>query len=299
MPCRPFASRHPGNGPTSRHTSHSPEKPYRTGHLPIASARTPGSLAERRGAHQVRTRIGALAALVVVMCVIGAPVPATADPEKASPKCTIVGTSGDDILRGTKHDDFICGLGGDDKPLGPGGDDVRQGGGGDDLLIGGPGDDVLGGGRGNDILNGLDDNVAVDKLRCGRGDDTAKADPPDVPRPWCEHVQQDHAPTGVSLSSSTVLENRAAGTTVGTLAATDPDAGDPHTFALVSGAGSSGNGSFTIVGSQLRTATTLDHETTPSKSVRIRATDSGGLSVERTFTVTVTDADDPPVAVND
>src|SRR4051794_33375322 len=200
-----------------------------------------------------------------------------ADHEKASGECTIVGTPGHDVLRGTKHADFICGLGGDDKILGRGGDDVLQGGGGDDLLVGGPGNDVLGGGRGDDTLNGLDDNTAVDKLRCGRGDDTAKADPPDIPRPHCEHIQQDHAPTDITLSPSSVAENQPGGTAVGTLAATDSDAGETQTFALVPGAGSADNGSFTIVGATLRTAVSLDHETTPTQSVRVRSTDSGGL----------------------
>jgi len=247
----------------------------------------------------VRTRFGAVAALVVIW-MVGSPVPAeAADHDKASGRCTIVGTPGPDVLRGTRHADFICGLGGDDKISGRGGDDVIQGGGGDDLLIGGPGNDVIGGGRGDDTLNGLDDNTAVDRLRCGRGEDTAKADPPDIPRPRCEHIERDDPPTDISLSPGSVAENAPGGTSAGTLAASDPDPGDTHTFTLVAGAGSADNGSFTIVGSTLRTAVSLDHETTPTRSVRVRATDSGGLSVEKALTVTVTDVDDPPVAVGD
>lgn len=248
----------------------------------------------------MHTRMGAALALALAAWLATPVAPAQADDhERASGECTIVGTPGPDVLRGTKHADFICGLGGDDKILGRGGDDVLQGGGGDDLLVGGPGNDVLGGGRGDDTLNGLDDNVAVDKLRCGRGDDTAKADPPDIPRPHCEHIQQDHAPTDITLRPSSVAENQPGGTAVGTLAATDSDAGDTQTFALVPGTGSADNGSFTILGTTLRTAVSLDHETTPTQSVRVRSTDSGGLAVEKALTVTVTDADDPPVAVGD
>ncbi|HET6938604.1 MAG TPA: Ig-like domain-containing protein, partial [Nocardioides sp.] len=240
-----------------------------------------------------------MAALVVVACMIGSPVPANADPEKASAKCTLIGTAGDDVLRGTKHDDVICGLGGDDKILGLGGDDVIQGGGGDDLLVGGPGTDVLGGGRGDDTLDGLDNATAVDRLRCGRGDDTAKADPPDIPRPKCEHVEQDHQPTDITLAPGTVTENLPSGTVVGTLAAADHDTGDAHTFTLVAGTGSTDNARFSIAGSSLKTAATLDHETTPTLSVRVRVTDGGGLGFEKALTVTVADADDPPVAVDD
>src|SRR3954452_9498673 len=177
---------------------------------------------------------------------VGAPVPADAvDHDKASGNCTIVGTPGHDVLRGTKHADFICGLGGDDKILGRGGDDILQGGGGDDLLVGGPGDDVLGGGRGDDTLNGLDNNTAVDKLRCGRGDDTAQDDPPDVARAKCEHVEQGDAPTDVSLAPSSVAQNQPIGTTTGPPPAAAPDASDAHTFALGPGTCSVDNGSLT------------------------------------------------------
>ncbi|HEX5087257.1 MAG TPA: Ig-like domain-containing protein [Nocardioides sp.] len=253
----------------------------------------------------MHSRMGAVLALALGAWLATPVAPAQADDpvkgdhEKASGECTIVGTPGPDVLRGTKHADFICGLGGDDKILGRGGDDVLQGGGGDDLLIGGPGNDVLGGGRGDDTLNGLDNATARDKLRCGRGDDTALADPHDVARPRCEHVQQDDPPTDLALSPAAVAENSPGGSIVGTLTATDPDPGDSHTFTLVPGTGSDDNGSFTVVGSTLRTAVALDHETTPTQSVRVRATDSGGLSVEKALTVTVTDADDPPVAVAD
>ena len=60
---------------------------------------------------------------------------------------------------------------------------------------------------------------------------------------------------------------------VGTLSAVDPDAGDTHTFALVTGTGGSDNASFSISGSSLRTAAVLDHEATPTSSIRVRATD--------------------------
>ena len=247
----------------------------------------------------MRIRYGAALALATTAWMVTPLTPAHADPEKASGDCTIVGTPGPDVLRGTNHDDFICGLGGDDKISGRGGDDVLQGGGGDDLLVGGSGDDVLGGGRGDDTLNGLDNATAVDRLRCGRGEDTAKADAPDIPRPRCEHVEQPEAPTGLSLAPSSVAENQPGGTAVGALGAADPDPGDTHIFTLVAGTGSADNGSFTIVGASLRTAVSLDFETTPTRTVRIRATDSAGLSVERAFTITVTDADDSPVAVDD
>jgi len=239
-------------------------------------------------------------ALAVVGIVILPGSPAAADPAKASSDCTILGTPGPDVLRGTEGDDYICGLAGDDTIKGLGGDDVLQGGGGDDTINGGPGDDVLGGGRGSDKLNAHDATTYQDKLRCGRGGDSAVADVADVVRGSCESVDQDDPATAMSLTPASVAENQPAGTAVGVLGVTDPDPGDSHTFTLVPGTGSAGNGSFTIVGSTLRTAAALDHESTPTLSVRVRATDTGGLSFEKEFTVTVTDVgENPPVAVDD
>ena len=231
--------------------------------------------------------------------------PAAADlphitPQKASADCTILGTPGADVLRGTKKDDFICGLGGDDRIEGRGGDDVLRGGQGDDTIEGGPGDDLLSGGRGDDHLDAQDLATDRDRLRCGRGRDTTVADVRDRVRRDCENVDQDNAaPTDLSLTPAAVAENRPAGTIVGTLTATDPDAGDEHAFALVAGAGATDNGSFAVSGATLRTAASLDHEATPTLSIRVRATDALGLTIEKQLSVTVTDADDPAVAVDD
>ena len=249
----------------------------------------------------MRIRFLAVLALATTAWMVIPLSPAQADPQRGpSSRCTIVGTPGPDVLRGTKRDDFICGLGGDDKLLGRGGDDVLQGGGGDDLLVGGPGDDVLGGGRGDDTLNGLDDATAKDRLRCGRGKDEARADVPDVVRKSCEKVEQNDAPTDVSLAPSSVAENQpgrhrrrqARPRPTPTPATPTPSPSSPAPARPTTA-------SFTIVGSTLRTAVSLDFETTPTRSVRVRATDSGGLSVEKALTITVTDADDPPVAVDD
>jgi RTX calcium-binding nonapeptide repeat (4 copies) len=66
-----------------------------------------------------------------------------------SVRCTLWGTSGDDLLVGTGRDEVVCGRGGDDQIWGGGGKDVLRGGRGDDVLRGG---EVLYGGRGADDL---------------------------------------------------------------------------------------------------------------------------------------------------
>lgn len=82
--------------------------------------------------------------------------------------CTIVGTSGRDVMRGTRRRDVICGLNGNDVLRGLGGRDVLIGGEGNDRLFGGAADDALHGGAGNDVLDG---GLGHDVLDGGAGSD--------------------------------------------------------------------------------------------------------------------------------
>ena len=107
------------------------------------------------------------------------------------------------------------------------------------------------------------------------------------------------APTDIALSNSSVEENKPTGTVVGTLSTTDPDAGDTFTYSLVTGSGSTDNASFTISGNELQTAGPFDFEAKSSYSVRVRSTDSGGLTREESFTITVTNVNEAPVVVGD
>lgn len=96
------------------------------------------------------------------------------------------------------------------------------------------------------------------------------------------------APTAVTLSSTAVPYQAASGLVIGTLGATDADPGDRPTFALVTGAGSSDNTAFSITGSQLTVgASPLAAPANSTVSVRIRATDSGGLTVDSVFALTI------------
>jgi Cadherin domain len=105
------------------------------------------------------------------------------------------------------------------------------------------------------------------------------------------------APTDISLVSGRVAENQPAGTPVGTLGTTDANEGDTFVYTLVSGDGSTDNDFFRIVGDQLRTTASLDYETTSSYTVRVRATDAGGLFTEKTFTLNVRNLNDAPTGL--
>jgi len=103
--------------------------------------------------------------------------------------------------------------------------------------------------------------------------------PSDVNRP----------PTDIALSTQSVREEQPIGTVIGMLTASDPDGDSTFAYTLVSGEGDSDNASFTVSGNQLITAVTMDRATQSSYSLRVKATDTGGLSFEKAFTVAVID----------
>ena len=106
------------------------------------------------------------------------------------------------------------------------------------------------------------------------------------------------APTDIALSASSVPENQPSGTTVGTFSTADPDTGDTFTYSLASGTGDTDNTQFTIVGNQLQTAASFDFEAKSSYSIRVQSTDSGGLSIQKIFTISVTDVNEPPIVTS-
>lgn len=101
--------------------------------------------------------------------------------------------------------------------------------------------------------------------------------------------EPNYSPTDIVLNPAAVYENKPIGTVAGGLAASDPDVPDEHTFALVAGAGSGDNASFTVDGSWLRTAAIFDYETRTSYQIRVRATDLAGAFFEKALTVQILD----------
>ena len=102
-------------------------------------------------------------------------------------------------------------------------------------------------------------------------------------------------PSDISLSAATVAENAAQGTDVGTLTTTDVDAGDTFTYSITA---QDVSAAFQISGDKLQVGTgTLDFESTPSVSVTVRSTDSGGLTFDKAFTVTLTNVNEAPTNI--
>ncbi len=100
-------------------------------------------------------------------------------------------------------------------------------------------------------------------------------------------------PSGLVLSNALVEENSAIGTAVGTLSA---GSGSGVVYSLVPGDGAADNAHFSIDGNVLRTGAVFDFESKPLYSVRVRAMDSDGASLESAFTINIISVNEAPVA---
>jgi hypothetical protein len=104
-------------------------------------------------------------------------------------------------------------------------------------------------------------------------------------------TDRNDAPSAINLSNASVLEN-AAGATIGNVLVTDQDASATFTYTV-------DDNRFEIVGGALRlkTGVALNFETEPSVALNVGATDNGGLSIAKPFTITVTNVNEAPLSV--
>jgi len=226
------------------------------------------------------------------------------------------GDAADDCLVGDLGRDRLHGRGGDDQLEGQATADWLFGGPGDDVFVyhDADGDDVIHGGPGTDVirLDSVADGWTV-QLRRGEilsndagylslsagavgfitfadgsrlrftgieGIEITGVEPDSTPPP-------NQAPSIVDLSASSVYENVADGTVVGTVSATDPDAGDSLTYALLDDAGGRfaidpTTGEITVADGSL-----LDYETAEQHSIVVEVTDGGGLTGTATYSIAV------------
>ncbi|MEZ5831523.1 MAG: DUF4114 domain-containing protein [Dongiaceae bacterium] len=100
------------------------------------------------------------------------------------------------------------------------------------------------------------------------------------------------APTAVQLSNLSVNEND-AGATIGTLTTTDPDSGETFSYQV-------SDNRFEVVNGQLqlKSGVFLDHESEPTVDLKVTSTDSGGHSIEQTFTINVGNVNEAPTVTN-
>ncbi len=106
------------------------------------------------------------------------------------------------------------------------------------------------------------------------------------------------APTAFD-DAFTIPENSANGSSVGTVTATDPDAGDTLTYGIMAGntgstfAINGGTGEITVNDNTL-----LDFETNPTFVLTVRVTDTGGLADDAQITINVTNVNEFPPDIN-
>ncbi len=102
----------------------------------------------------------------------------------------------------------------------------------------------------------------------------------------------------VNNQSFGVNENAPNGTSVGTVAASDPDAGDPLTYSITAG---NTNGTFTINAGTgeitVANSTALDFETTPMFNLTVQVEDSGTLTDTATVTINLNGLNESPTAL--
>ena len=95
-----------------------------------------------------------------------------------------------------------------------------------------------------------------------------------------------HAPTGLSLSSSSVSGSGGKNATVGSLLTTDATTGGSFTYALVAGSGDTDNHLFSISDGVLHIGDT-GVTGSGTRSVRVSTTDAAGNSFEQILSITV------------
>lgn len=95
------------------------------------------------------------------------------------------------------------------------------------------------------------------------------------------------APTDLVLSNSVMSQTDMIGKIVGSLVITDAYDIGPFTYEFVAGSGSTDNGAFTLSGANVVASSVPDFLAQSSYSIRVKATDPGGLSIERAFVLHV------------
>ena len=221
---------------------------------------------------------------------------------------TLYGGDDNDSLFGAEGADALHGDEGVDSLFGSLGNDRMYGGAGNDLLRGGVGDDTLDGGSGRDtaeFVGNRDDytielsgealivtdlspsfnDEGIDRLK---GFEVLKFRDNSLN---VADLDLNDAPTDIALGDNSVAEN-APGAVVGTVIVDDPNAGDTHSFAVDDARFEVADGRL-----KLKAGQSLDHEAAAEIPVAVTATDSGGLSLAKSFTLVVRDVNEAPTAL--
>jgi VCBS repeat-containing protein len=100
------------------------------------------------------------------------------------------------------------------------------------------------------------------------------------------------APAQLVIDNQQIAENSPINTVVSKFTTTDPDIGDSFTYSLAP------NDLFSITGNELRLIASPDFETKSSYQLQVKTTDKAGLSIDRPFTINITDIAEPTTLKN-
>ena len=99
-------------------------------------------------------------------------------------------------------------------------------------------------------------------------------------------------PTDIALSNNSITENNATGITIGTLSTIDIDLGDSFTYSFCGG---TDDANFSISSNNLQTNAVFNYEVKSSYSVCIRTKDSGNVTFDKTFAITILNINEAPI----
>ncbi|MCZ8182514.1 MAG: cadherin domain-containing protein [Beijerinckiaceae bacterium] len=108
------------------------------------------------------------------------------------------------------------------------------------------------------------------------------------------------APISAVITASTLSENTALNTLVGTVTGTDLDGGTTLTYSFAPGGDAGGRFAIDAITGQLTVirGDLVDFEASPQQLVVVRVTDQGGLFFDQPFLLTVQNGNDAPVIVS-
>ncbi len=113
-------------------------------------------------------------------------------------------------------------------------------------------------------------------------------------------IDDNDAPTSISLNNASVKENSALNTLVGTLSTDDQDEGDTHVYSFVEGVGDTHNEIFSLrSNNELVVVGETDFETNETLQVRLITIDENGLRFEQAFLIVVNNLPEAGISVSE
>lgn len=106
------------------------------------------------------------------------------------------------------------------------------------------------------------------------------------------------APSGISLSSTSIDENAGSNAMIGTLSTEDEDTADTHVYTFAEGEGDDDNAVFTLRNDgELFAIEDFNFEARSSYRIRLATTDNEGLVFSRSFEINVNDVNEAPETI--